>query len=112
MLGKENTILFRGVSVVDQNDHAAILFSSDHAPCRLQDTIHAGIGVGIVKAVLSRGIVILPEDIALVGNSGDTRSHDDRADETVSGEIDSLGKGAAQNAKADAKPAVITYSSV
>ena len=45
--------------LVEQQNHTCVLRRTDHAPCRLQYFIHAGIAVRVVETVLSAAVEIL-----------------------------------------------------
>ena len=54
-----------GISVVGENDHSAVGRSAYYTPSRLKNTVHAGVGIGVVVAVLDLVLLIIPDKIAL-----------------------------------------------
>ena len=107
MSRKERAVFGSRVSVVGKDHAAAVIGRADNSARRLKNSVHSGVGIGVIVAALAFVFVIISQNIALVGKPGESRSHDDRSDQQPSGQVNSLGERSPQHAKANAKLAAI-----
>ena len=91
----KNAVFFLTVSVVDEDDDAAVLGTSDNASRRLQNRIHAGVGVCVILTALGTVLEIIADNIPLRGKSGEYDTDDQRTYQPASGEVNTLGKASA-----------------
>ena len=92
--------------VINEQDNAAVLRRADDPACRLQNLVHAGEAVGIVKAGAARLLKVIAQLFLPRADLRQARADDGCTDEALPRQIDALAKNAAQHRKAQQRSAV------
>ena len=92
--------------VINEQDNAAVLRRADDPASRLQNLVHAGEAVGIVKAGAARLLKVIAQLLLPRADLRQARADDGCTDEAFPRQIDALAKNAAQHRKAQQRSAV------
>ena len=87
----------RGKAVVNEQDNAPVLRCADDPPGSLQDLVHAGIAVGVVKASAAGLFKIVPQLLLPGADLRQTGADDSRADQALPCQVHALAEYAAQH---------------
>ena len=106
--GREQTAIPHFIEPsVNQQHHAAIGFRTDNPPDSLENTVHAGKSVGVIKSRRVVLLEIIADQIPLDTKLRQSHADDNGPDQTLANQVDPFAENSTQHGKPDQGFAVL-----